>query len=174
MSNKAEKAEAIERLRALLKPGDTVYTILRHVSRSGMSRSISVVMMGENGPNDVSWAVARAGLGTFDRKNDGVKVSGCGMDMGFHLVYNLSWVLHQSGFGCVGERCPSNDHSNGDRDRTPHGAVKRGPRCNTKPCTCHDDTAWTPGTYLNGCGCGCHRAEHWHKDGGFALVHRWL
>ncbi len=120
MSSKAEKAEAIERLRGMLKPGDTVFTILRHVSRSGMSRSISVVVMQDGKPFDVSWAVARAGLGTFDRKNDGVKVGGCGMDMGFHLAYNLAWVLYGDDFQCVGEGCPSNDHSNGDRDYTPH------------------------------------------------------
>jgi hypothetical protein len=120
MSKATEKAEAIERLRGMLKPGDTVYTILRHVSRSGMSRSISVVVVQDGVPFDVSWAVAKAGLGRFDRDRDGVKVTGCGMDMGFHLVYNLAWTLYPDGFGCVGEHCPSNDHSNGDRDRTPH------------------------------------------------------
>ena len=37
-----ERTNAIERLRAILPPGSTVYTILRHVSRSGMSRRIDV------------------------------------------------------------------------------------------------------------------------------------
>ena len=27
--------------------------------------------------------------------------------------------------------------------------------CVENPCTCHDDSAWTPGTYKNGCSCGC-------------------
>lgn len=34
------KEEAIQELRNILKPGDRVYTILRSVSRSGMSRCI--------------------------------------------------------------------------------------------------------------------------------------
>lgn len=37
------KDEARKRLKEVLKPGDTVYTILRHVSRSGMTRHISLV-----------------------------------------------------------------------------------------------------------------------------------
>ncbi len=41
----AEKTETVKRLRALLRPGTTVYTILRHVSSSGMSRRISVVVI---------------------------------------------------------------------------------------------------------------------------------
>ena len=44
MNTKQERQDAIERLRSMLAPGDSVYTILRHVSRSGMSRSISLVI----------------------------------------------------------------------------------------------------------------------------------
>lgn len=176
--NKREKErdahEAQEFLRAIIAPGDTIYTILRHVSRSGMSRSISCMIIDKDGePVDVSGFVARAIGERFDRDNGGVKVGGCGMDMGFHLVYTLSYTLFPDGFGCVGARCPCNDHSNGDRDYTPHGAVTG---CREDVCTCHDDTAWSsPKSYLLGCSsCGCHRAEHWHTDGGYALTHRWL
>lgn len=118
--NLAERDESIAKLRELLKPGDEVQTILRHISRSGMSRSISTVIKGE----DRSYLVARALGERMDGKRGGMKVSGCGMDMGFHLVYNLSSVLFPDGFDCCGEgtnsgrfdRCPSNDHSNGDRN----------------------------------------------------------
>jgi len=41
----AEKQEQIAQLRKWLKPGDTVYMIIDHVARSGMSRSIRVVLM---------------------------------------------------------------------------------------------------------------------------------
>lgn len=41
----AERAAAIAKFRELVEPGDTLYTILRHVSRSGMQRSISVVVI---------------------------------------------------------------------------------------------------------------------------------
>lgn len=43
-ARKQEQTEAIAKLREWLKPGDTVYTILEHVSSSGMSRSIRVLV----------------------------------------------------------------------------------------------------------------------------------
>jgi hypothetical protein len=117
----AEREQAIERLREIFKPGDTVYTVLRHVSRSGMSRSISILYSENPGDVvDVSFLLVRAMDYRFDRDRGGVKVGGCGMDMGFHLVYNMSHVLYPNGFTCTGERCPASDHSNGDRDYTPH------------------------------------------------------
>ena len=103
------------------------------------------------GPSDMSWAVARLLGWSFDRRNDGVKVNGCGMDMGFHLVYSLSYVLFPQGVGCIGAGCLSNDHSNGDRDYTPHG------------------NGMTP--HLREVIVG---ADHWHRDGGYALRQRWL
>jgi hypothetical protein len=84
-----ERMEAVERLREWLKPGDTVYTIMRHVSRSGMQREISLRYFGDRSePYDLDY---NAALAMSDRigKHDGIIVGGCGMDMGFHLVYNL-------------------------------------------------------------------------------------
>ena len=115
-----ERQEAREDLLKHLQPGDTVYTVLRHVSRSGMMRVIDPFIMHEGRPFYLRGYVRRLGLGTVDRAHDGVRVQGCGMDMGFHLVYSLSWALWPHGFECSGENCQSNDHSNGDRDRTPH------------------------------------------------------
>ena len=122
-----DKQAAIAVLREAFRPGSTVYTVLRRVSRSGMLRHISVIGKDERGePTDYTWAAARALGITFDRDTGGLRVSGCGMDMGFHVAYELSHRLYREGFDCVGEgdghgtRCPSNDHSNGDRDYTPH------------------------------------------------------
>jgi len=112
----AERQEAVEQLRGMVKPGDTVYTILRKVSRSGMSRQISVVL---DGMNDVTWLVARA-IGWTMADSGGLKVSGCGMDMGYHVVTVLSRALFPDGYVCIGKGCPSNDHSNFDRDYAPH------------------------------------------------------
>lgn len=165
------QAEAIERLRAFVKPGDTVYTVLRSVSKSGMSREISLHTIKDG---DITWIagmVARA-LDYRVGTRDGIKVSGCGMDMGFHLVYNLSRALWPDGYGCTGEGCRSNDHSNGDRDYTPHHAKL--------PCTCLDN----PGRTSIGNGAPIHKAcdgrgyligpDHLHRDGGYALVQRWI
>lgn len=162
MTTKQEKAEAIAQLREWLKPGDTVHTILRNVSRSGMSREIGVVILRPDGvtlhPN---WSVAKA-LGLRQGKRDGVIVGGCGMDMGFHLVSNLAYILYPNGFGCVGEKCRSADHANGDRDRTPHTAgdplyVKRDER--NRPAF-----TFAPST----------GHVHWHASGDYALRHEWL
>ncbi len=128
VATKAESREAVDRLHEWVKPGDTLYTILRHVSRSGMSRIIDVVGIDreETGPDGspriwaFGWNVAKALRLPFDRDRDGVKISGCGMDMGFEVVYLLGRTLYPEGFECVGEGCPSNDHSNGDRDYSPH------------------------------------------------------
>ena len=116
----SERAEAIEQLRGHFKPGDTAFTILRSVSRSGMSREISVVTTFDGKPwtGNLDWLVATATRSKLGER--GVKVGGCGMDMGFHLIYSLSHALYSDGFDCVGAICPSNDHSNGDRHYEPH------------------------------------------------------
>lgn len=94
--------EALEELRHLVRPGNTVFTQLRHVSASGMTRAISfwlpyVKSDGTAGLTKLDWYMVQAGLGKFDRKHDGIRVSGCGMDMGFHMVYNLGYALWPNG-----------------------------------------------------------------------------
>jgi hypothetical protein len=84
---------AIETLKNLVKPGDTIYTILRHVSSSGMSRVIDVVLIQDNKPTNIAYSVSKALDWPIDKNYDGIKVGGCGMDMGFHLVYTLSRKL---------------------------------------------------------------------------------
>ena len=101
---KPDKQEAIAKLREWFPKGSTVHTILEHVSRSGMSRSIRVVIpvVDEKGqvyflhPNH-SIAVA-LGWSRSTTPNEGGKAGGCGMDMGFHLAYTLSSVLYGDGY----------------------------------------------------------------------------
>lgn len=114
------QADAIAQLRDMFRPGDTVTTVLRHVSPSGMTRAISVV---SPDLQDISWMVARAMGEKLDQRYDGIKVGGCGMDMGFHLVYGLSRTLYPS-YACTGKgdgswhsRCPSNTHVNPGPDK---------------------------------------------------------
>jgi len=132
-ATKAQMAEAKERLDGLLVPGDTVWTKMVHCSKSGMSRVIDLYVMRDNEPVRISFPAGIL-LEGYDRNHEGAKAGGCGMDMGFHLVYNLSYVLWPNGFVCIGKGCPSNDHSNGDTYYDPHP----------------------------------------HKDGGYALNHRWM
>lgn len=76
------------------KKGATVYQSVTHVAKSGMSRSITNMVIVENEPVKIDWAVARVLGESCDQKNGGVKVSGCGMDMGFHIVNYLSYAMH--------------------------------------------------------------------------------
>lgn len=120
-----EQKQAAERLRELFPPGSTARTILRHVSQSGMTRSISVVAVDDGEPFDCTFLVARLIGDKVDQKHDGIKRGGCGMDMGFDLVYSMSRRLYEDGFACIGPKCPANDHANGDRDYTPGHTIHR-------------------------------------------------
>ena len=92
-----EQAEALGRLREWVKPGDTLYTQLKSVSRSGMSRVIQVLKMENNEPRYLGYNIALALDWRYDRNKEGLKVSGCGMDMGFHVVYTLGQALWPNG-----------------------------------------------------------------------------
>jgi len=77
--------------------GDIVYTILRHRSSSGMSRDISLLITDKDTGRIVDityYAAAAMGDRLIESKGHrAIRVNGAGMDMGFHLVYNLSSVL---------------------------------------------------------------------------------
>jgi hypothetical protein len=191
----AEREEAKAHLRKLLKPGATVYCILRHVSTSGMLRVIDLAIpvtatrsntlpatakgfkIGadayytgrdshrsfSNGrilaydadtvtityqatadgrgvaeeltfPRDqvsfykrekyaairnIGYLAARAMGDTWDSDRQGIKVGGCGMDMGFHLVYSLGSTLWPKGTP------KPHGTSNGEPDRAGGYALKK-------------------------------------------------
>jgi len=114
-----EKAEAIDRLKEWLKPGGTVYTVLRRVSASGMTRHISVIFPqvedGKIRMSDLTWNVGKALGRKFDRDTQGLVVQGCGMDMGFEVVYSLGCKLFPDGFKVEG-RGRNGDTSGWDKD----------------------------------------------------------
>jgi len=73
-----------------------VYTILRHVSSNGMSRDISLIVADSDGRvSDITYYAAAAMGGRLIERNGhrAIRVHGAGMDMGFHLIYNLLSVL---------------------------------------------------------------------------------
>lgn len=115
-----ERTDALTRLREMFPVGSTAYTVLRGVSRSGMTRKIDVYAMTDGEPGAVTYLVSQVTSFRRDRQSGALVVPGCGMDLGFHVVYAMSLNLYPDGFECIGERCPANDHSNGDRDYSPH------------------------------------------------------
>ena len=79
-------------------PGCNVYTIVRHVSSSGMNRSISLFVAHKGEVVCLDWAAARL-LGGFDQKHGGIKTDVVGMDATFAVVYELAQVLFGGGEG---------------------------------------------------------------------------
>ncbi len=164
----ADKAEALATLRECCKPGQTVYTVLRHVSRSGMQRALDVYVMEDNQPSRITWHVAVACGFTYSERHEALTVGGCGMDMGFAVVYDLSATLFREGFTCLGKDCPSNDHSNGIQEVCPN---------------CEGDSA--DDTAAPGCCDVCNSrgtirkpfprgASVHHSEGGYTLRQRWM
>lgn len=82
-------------LKHYLKEGSTIYTLLRSVSSSGMTRHISLLVANGDEITDITYYAAGVlGESLYERNGSrSIRVNGCGMDMGFHLVYNLSSVL---------------------------------------------------------------------------------
>lgn len=94
---KKEKAAIADELRAILPPGATAYTVLRHVSRSGTQRSIDVYALRcHNGEVEKYWLTPKVAAlcGYSMDKRDALTVRGCGMDMGADVVHNLSYALY--------------------------------------------------------------------------------
>lgn len=95
-----------------IKPGMTIHTILRHVSKSGMHRVIQPVLIrrapatdpfrsrADNGCTifQLGYNVAALLGMSYDREKEGIVIGGCGMDMGFEIVYNMGRVLFPKGF----------------------------------------------------------------------------
>ena len=93
---KRHAAYAGQQLRKMLKPGATVYTVLRHVSSSGMTRRIDLYTVRKGEIAYLSGYAANL-MGYTLHKDGGIVVQGCGMDMGFELVYNLGAYLWPNG-----------------------------------------------------------------------------
>lgn len=86
------------KIRALIEEnGMRVHTILRHVSSSGMYREISPVVVCRDGSmRHIAYSVAIITGFRYVEKHghSAIGISGCGMDMGFDVVYNLSSYLY--------------------------------------------------------------------------------
>lgn len=95
MSNRTPDPDVIETLRQWAPKGTRIYTVLRSVARTGMSREIGVVVYDPTEGNfrhidSMTAHIVGLPLG----KRDGVRVPGCGMDLGFWLVAELAQAIH--------------------------------------------------------------------------------
>lgn len=164
MSYGRTRDEALTELRKHLKPGDVVYTTVTHTSSSGMMRVIRPFIVRKGEPWDISYLVGPAlGLRQHDRYY-GLKVSGCGMDMGFWLVYELSHSLFPSGFNCAEhKRGPLVTPAEGTGIK-PYRAISQETK-SRKHCPANDHVNYRPSIAP---------VPYHHRDGGYALNHRWL
>ena len=96
-----DKSYGYEVLRNLPKD-TTLYTVLRRVSRSRMTRIIDLKYINTNNQprNIIVSELAGCAKDTEQESKWGgnYKVPGCGMDMGFWLVYELGQLVHQDGY----------------------------------------------------------------------------
>ena len=93
---KALKGQARIELLKMLKPGQKVYAQIKHVSASGMSRSVALYVVHEDDLVSITCQAARL-LGTSRDKHDGITVGGCGFDACFDVVYRLGLSLWPDG-----------------------------------------------------------------------------
>lgn len=180
-----------------LRPGDSVSTVLRHVSSSGMARWISPMIVRNGAISDISWPVSRLiGMPLNSRNHEGIFMGGCGMDMGFSLVYSLSSALYPNGFNCVQYfpgpiLVPEYCTQEGCGQRLPSSSVCHWSADGMTPIREHSTTTRKGESYraIGGerkrkpkhCPANDHvnyfprdTAPYRHSDGGYALTHRWI
>lgn len=151
--SKADRDQAFANLRKWIKPGDTVHTILDHVSSSGMSRDIRVVLIDKDGnTTHPNWAVQVLLGYPRAKRGDGMRVGGCGMDMGFHIVHSLGYAL-------FGEEA---EHGTGKVANALRKAIYNADKFYWHQGGKTAKPDWTkPG-------------RQWFGGAGYALKHRWL
>lgn len=83
----------------LIVPNTTVYTVLRHCSASGMQRRISLFVVEGGAVRTIRKIDVLAAdlLRVKLTAKEGIPTTGCGMDMGFELVYRLGSALWPDG-----------------------------------------------------------------------------
>ena len=77
---------------------DTIYSIINHVSRSGMTRHISFFKIVNNEPQYINHEINKLLDYKFNKNYNSLVVGGCGMDMAFHVVYQYGQVKHDNGY----------------------------------------------------------------------------
>lgn len=97
------QAEAVKTLKEWgVVDGTTIYAKVVRVSASGMSRHVRLYISKDGEIIDISYWAAKALEWGYagDGYREGIRVSGCGMDMLFHTVYSLSYSM---GYGSMNQ-----------------------------------------------------------------------
>lgn len=81
-----------------LDKDSTICVIQRHVSRSGMTRYLSLFLQTNGEIRDITDHAAALIGAQVHRERHALIVGGVGMDMHFHTVYRLSLILFGDGY----------------------------------------------------------------------------
>lgn len=98
-----EQQEYRDGLKAMLPKGSKIYTLIRSVSSSGMSRRISAFMILDGELINLDWHIERAGIAKRRANKQGLYIQGTGMDMCFALTYDIANSLHGDGYSITHE-----------------------------------------------------------------------
>lgn len=88
-----ERLERVEQAKKQFPEGTAIYTVVKHVARSGMMRRIAPIVVVDGEARNISGIVSHV-LGWNFTDDGAIQVSGCGMDMGFHLVSRFAEEVH--------------------------------------------------------------------------------
>jgi len=89
----------VESLKEFINKSDgTIYTYVQYVNTMGTSRRVVVFVVNDGKIVNISYYVAKyLGL-RYNRDWGAVVVSGCGEDVGFKVVHELSYSLFGDGY----------------------------------------------------------------------------
>jgi len=88
----------------LLPKTSIIYSIVRSVSKSGLSRTIDFYVIKDDKPIWITPAIRDILDYKQDEKTGALKVNGTGMDMCFHVVNSLGYKLFNDGYYFRSER----------------------------------------------------------------------
>jgi hypothetical protein len=81
-----------------------IYSIVRSVSSSGMSRKIDFYVIKDGEMVWITPAIRDLLKYSQDKKTSALNVNGTGMDMCFHITYSIGYKLHNDGYYFKSER----------------------------------------------------------------------
>lgn len=97
---RTDKLEYMNDLKKELEHCDhRVWAEIKHVSQSGMTRDIAFYIPvyahdGKLSMRNITWIMSKLIDRRYNDKNGGIRVHGCGMDMAYDCIYNLSCRLY--------------------------------------------------------------------------------
>ena len=91
-----EKAYAETKLNQILKRNETIYSVIRHVSQSGMTRHITFFIIKDGQVWHIDNLISDYLDYRTNKRFNALVVGGCGMDMAFSVVNNLQEQMNYS------------------------------------------------------------------------------